>query len=117
MSTTLDKPISPELKKLIEEKVYEKDGKKYIGLGSCRLDFKHEYEFLGYTKNQKKVKLSDGYKNSYGTIEVSTNGMDLDGGIAPCLVYTLMTDAWSYSETLKMVPTGKPKFYGRRIEN
>ena len=97
---------------LIEEKVYEKNGHKYIRLGNYALDFKKQFAFLGFTKNGKKVILGDVYSESdtgikyqkrYATIEVSQNGMEEDGKVVNCTVYTLMTEAWSYSETLKKV--------------
>jgi len=116
------KPISSDLKKSIEELVYEKDGVKFIGLGCYCLDFKHEYAFLGYTKNSNKVILGDiyssspdgiKYKKRFGTVDVSENGVSKDGGIAPCINYSLHTDGYRYSETIKTEIIGEPVIYQR----
>ena len=94
----------------IDELVYEREGQKFIGLGNCSLDFKKEFAFLGYTKSGKRVILGDiyshgpggiKYQKRFGTIEISENGTVVDGKVVPCKVWTLMTEGWSYSETLK----------------
>lgn len=112
MSQTLQTRMDSSLIALIEEKVYEKDGQKYIALGNSSLDFKKTFAFLGYTKNMNKVILGDiyssgpdgiKYQRRYGTVEVSQNGMVEDGKVVDCTCYDLMTQGWSYSETLKKV--------------
>ena len=110
MSQTLQTPMDSSLIALIEEKVYEKNGQKYIRLGNYALDFKKQFAFLGFTKNGKKVILGDVYSESdtgikyqkrFGTIEISKNGMVEDGKVVDCTVWDLVTDGWSYSETIK----------------
>jgi hypothetical protein len=110
MSQTLQTPMDSSLIAKINDMIYERDGQKYINLGNCRLDFKKTFAFLGFTKNMKKVILGDihssgpdgiKYTRRYGTIEVSENGMVEDNKVVDCRVYSLVTDGWSYSETLK----------------
>ncbi len=43
----------------IEKMIYSKDGHQFIALGNYALDFKHQYVFLGFTKNKTKVILGD----------------------------------------------------------
>ena len=58
--------ITKEIKKMIEAKVYERDGQKYISIGNCRLDFSKEYLYFGHTLKTLKL----GWKNGTELIKV-----------------------------------------------
>lgn len=59
--------VSPQNKDFIEGIIlmntYTKGDKRYIAIGNHRLDFKHEYEYLGLTKKGDRVKVSSPFEN------------------------------------------------------
>jgi len=91
-----------KIKELVENRVYENKGRKFIRLGNYALNSKNEYEFCGWTKTGK-VKLKEHYswpiteesakraKNRYGNIKATETG------------FTLWTDGWRYSERFEFL--------------
>ena len=47
--------LTQQIKKFIESKVYEKDGRKMIDIENSRLDFSSSFVFLGFTKSRVKL--------------------------------------------------------------
>ncbi len=83
--------ITEEIKKRVLAKVYEKDGKQYISLDNCRLDFSNKYQFLGFTK--KGIKLAENYGagqiiNRLGKVFESFGSLKL------------VTEGWQYIEKI-----------------
>jgi len=59
------------IKGLVLSRVYERNGKKYIQAGNHRLDFKAEFEFLGFTKKADKIIFAEtctDFKKQYAKI-------------------------------------------------
>lgn len=108
METQL-KEIPRQIIKAVEEIVVEENGEKFIHLGNCRLDFKKQYVFLGFTAKKSKVKLGDIYSQGpqgvkytkrFGVIEVRDTEK-VDG--KKVRQFILMTEAWNYSEVVKEI--------------
>lgn len=103
-------PIPENIIQAIEKMTYTKNGKpdhRFIRLGCYCLDFKHEYVFVGFTKNKTKVILGDiyaegpdqlNYTKKFGKVEVRTNEK-VDGTIV--IEHRLITDGYRYSETIE----------------
>jgi len=109
METQQITEIPRQIRAAIEEIVVEKDGEKFIHLGNCRLDFKKQYAFLGFTKSNTKVILGDIYSHGpqgvkytkrFGKIEVRMTEK-VDGTTVK--QFTLVTDGWNYSEVVKEI--------------
>ena len=47
------------LEGIILSRVYKREGVNYIRAKNCRLDFKAEFEFKGFTKAGNKIKVSE----------------------------------------------------------
>ena len=101
--------IPTEVRNQIELMAYQKDGYKFIRLGCYCLDFKHEYVFLGFTKNNNKVILGEIYSSSpekiefkkrFGQVEIRENEIIENGKTRPYKYYQLHTDGYRYSETI-----------------
>lgn len=102
--------IPNEAIKGIEKMIYSKDGVQFIALGSYCLDFKHQYAFLGFTKNKTKVILGDihtygsngliQYTKKFGKVELRENSKIVDKKIVPYKYYQLVTDGYRYSEII-----------------
>jgi len=91
--------ITKQMQQMILKALWEENGKFYLSLGNCRLDFSKKYLFLGFTKNS--VKLADGWrysdnekiKNVFGKISFGN-----DGPNGEKKYFKVYTEGHSYSE-------------------
>ena len=84
--------LNDKLKEAIMSLVHERSGKLYISIGNCRLDFKKEYEFCGFTGKTVKLRERNGndFINHKGQVEMCGSGPKL------------FTEGWSYIEKLRV---------------
>ena len=102
--------IAPEAVKGIEKMIYSKDGVQFIALGNYALDFKHEYVFLGFTKNKTQIILGDihtqgpngllKYNKKFSRVELREGSKIIDKEIVSSKYYQLVTDGYRYSEKI-----------------
>ena len=106
METQELKEIPRQVIKKIEEMVYEKNGHKFIDLGSYCLDFKQRYAFLGFTAKKSKVILGDiyligpghlKYTKRFGKVEKREITKVSNEVVTQ---FQLVTDGHRYSETI-----------------
>ncbi len=109
METQTLKEIPKELVEKIEEMTYEKEGQKFINLGSYCLDFKQRYAFLGFTAKKTKVILGDiylmgpgelKYTKKFGKVTQAQVGK-VDG--TTVTQFQLVTDGHRYSEVIQEI--------------
>ena len=106
METQQIKVIPRQVIKKIEEMVYEKNGHKFIDLGSYCLDFKQRYAFLGFTKSNSKVILGDIYCQGPGVLKYTKRFGRVEAREITKVTnevvtqFQLVTDGYRYSETI-----------------
>ena len=109
METQELKEIPRQVIKKIEEMVYEKNGHKFIDLGSYCLDFKQRYAFLGFTAKKSKVVLGDIYCQGPGVLKYTKRFGKVEKReitkVSNEVVtqFQLVTDGHRYSETIMEV--------------
>ena len=91
------------VKGLVLTRVYTRDGKQFIRIGNCSLDFKGEFEFLGFTKKFNKLKLTKTNQSS-NTFFAAINLEEfnhIDGRVF--WIVKITTLGCRYIETLKEI--------------
>jgi hypothetical protein len=106
METQEVKIIPRQIIQAIEKMVYEKNGHKFIDLGSYCLDFKQTYVFLGFTAKKSKVILGDIYQSGPGGVKYTKRFGKVDKRTVEKVnnetvtQFKLVTDGYRYSETI-----------------
>ena len=94
--------LNPHNKQFIEglimSKVYTDDNKQYINIHNHRLDFSGKFEFLGFTKEGNKLKLSDDHKTFYAKLMLDEFN-HIDG--RNYYVIKIITSGYNYIENLE----------------